>query len=663
MAEPAADDRKNEAMDNQDKLWLRFAGGVIEHLGIQMYQSPVNAIAELIANAWDAEATRVEIELPSSKNREFVIRDNGLGMTRQECQDHYLNVGRNRRGSNPHEKTPNFHRPVLGRKGIGKFAGFGIAKLVTVDTISQKNGEETVFQMDLEKLLQDEKIEDQGKPIPTLEHGYPGHTRTSHGTTIVLSDLSIGRTPSVGQFKVSMARRFLLQQEQEDFNILVNGEFLPDAFAEAGVEYLFPQDMGEYRPSGVEMVEGWGVETVANRPIRWRFMFFEDTIDVEELKGVAVFSKVKLAQRPFLFNLTRGLTGQHGVEYLAGQVQADYIDTLEKDLIATERQRVNWEHPETQPLLEWGQGRLRESLKVWSRLRAQARQAEIERRIVGFGQRLERLERHERRTVESALKHLARIDTLDRNQLEELGSAILTAWEKGRLRDLIDEIARSDTATPDKLLDILLEAKVMAALQTSEVVKTKLETVGGLRRRIERQDLENAVRDFIAENPWLISPEWETFVKEKSLKNVIAEAVHASGLSSDLYRGRVDLTMSSGRHLLVLEFMRPGARIDKDHLDRFETYVDHIKTVLGAESGAKFKDVTGYLVADQIISTPTLAPKIKRLENDGMYVKTWQTVLEAAEAAWREFFEILEERGGNDPRVRTALERLNGASE
>ncbi len=51
-----------EAVPTSDKkLYLEFHSRVIEHLGIQMYQSPVNAVAELVANAWDADATSVEI--------------------------------------------------------------------------------------------------------------------------------------------------------------------------------------------------------------------------------------------------------------------------------------------------------------------------------------------------------------------------------------------------------------------------------------------------------------------------------------------------------------------------------------------------------------------------------------------------------------------------
>jgi len=54
------------AAADERKLYLEFHGRVIEHLGIQMYQSPVDAIAELVANAWDADATAVGIVLPNT---------------------------------------------------------------------------------------------------------------------------------------------------------------------------------------------------------------------------------------------------------------------------------------------------------------------------------------------------------------------------------------------------------------------------------------------------------------------------------------------------------------------------------------------------------------------------------------------------------------------
>ena len=325
---------------SERKLYLEFHGRVIEHLGIQMYQSPVNAIAELVANAWDADATEVEIMLPETvtdPDTTFVICDNGTGMTFDECQDLYLAVGRNRRGKEAEEQTP-AGRPVLGRKGIGKFAGFGIASLVTVETVSGVTGERTVFRLDLDALTADNEPRAVQKEIDVVEYDPPSEERRDqHGTSITLSRLTIRRAPSGDQFRTSMARRFLLHHGQADFRVSVQKKPLPRSYDVAGFQYQFPKDLPE-PIEGVEVdEEGWGLENVDGQEIRWRFLFRKETIAEEELKGVAVFAGGKLAQRPFFFNLTRGFTGQHGAEYLAGQVEADFIDRLSADLIATER--------------------------------------------------------------------------------------------------------------------------------------------------------------------------------------------------------------------------------------------------------------------------------------------------------------------------------------
>ena len=141
----------SETQDQEEKLYLRFHGRIIDSLGIQMYQSPVAAVAELIANAWDADASLVTVDLPSnlSGTATILVEDNGIGMTFAECQALYLNIGRNRREEDETGAASPDGRPVLGRKGIGKFAGFGIAELLEIDTTSSKTGERTVFQLDL----------------------------------------------------------------------------------------------------------------------------------------------------------------------------------------------------------------------------------------------------------------------------------------------------------------------------------------------------------------------------------------------------------------------------------------------------------------------------------------------------------------------------------
>src|SRR4051812_1265512 len=101
-------------MPGDKKLHLAFHGRIIDSLGIQMYQSPVAAVAELIANAWDADAPAVEVTLPDhvGDTAELIIKDTGAGMTFADCQAKYLNVGRNRRIEEGDKSAAG--RPLLG---------------------------------------------------------------------------------------------------------------------------------------------------------------------------------------------------------------------------------------------------------------------------------------------------------------------------------------------------------------------------------------------------------------------------------------------------------------------------------------------------------------------------------------------------------------------
>jgi hypothetical protein len=60
-------------------LRLRFHGRILYHFGIQMYQIPVAAVAELISNAWDADAENVSVVLPENIDQSsvIVIKDDG----------------------------------------------------------------------------------------------------------------------------------------------------------------------------------------------------------------------------------------------------------------------------------------------------------------------------------------------------------------------------------------------------------------------------------------------------------------------------------------------------------------------------------------------------------------------------------------------------------
>src|SRR4051812_42332304 len=101
---------------------IAVMGRTLEHLGVQMYKRRDAALAELVANAWDAGAGEVEITLPEPgtydrEQDEITVRDDGAGMTDEGLQSDYLVIGRNRRAAGQAEVGG---RKPMGRKGIGK---------------------------------------------------------------------------------------------------------------------------------------------------------------------------------------------------------------------------------------------------------------------------------------------------------------------------------------------------------------------------------------------------------------------------------------------------------------------------------------------------------------------------------------------------------------
>ena len=101
---------------------------ILDHLGLNLYSNTPAVISEAIANAWDADATRVEITLDHNANT-ITVADNGYGMELKDINNRYLLVGYSRREEQGPE-TPKGRKP-MGRKGIGKLSLFSIANKIS----------------------------------------------------------------------------------------------------------------------------------------------------------------------------------------------------------------------------------------------------------------------------------------------------------------------------------------------------------------------------------------------------------------------------------------------------------------------------------------------------------------------------------------------------
>ncbi len=636
-------------------LKLRFFGRMLDHLGCGAYHGPAAALAEMVANAWDADAENVNIGLPDDLAGKITVEDDGNGMTFEECEQKYLNVGYDRRRGNPAAQTEAKKRNVMGRKGIGKFACFGIANTVEVETVSGATGEKTSFVMDADSLRGKEYLERDGR-IPAETAGPSEAMKGRHGTRVTLSKLTIAR--KIGrQFPTSLARRFLVHQTAGGFEVKVNGVPIPQSMDMSNVEFGFPGDYPAGKePDGLKTESGWGVENLkgGNHAVKWRVGFQKAPISDGELRGITVFANGKLANKAFFFDVTGAPAGQHGQGYMFGQVVADFLDQQEIDVMSTERQRVNWDLAETQELLGWGQERTKQLLRLWGKLRADSKLKALEDQFSDVKKRLDSLKARERKTVKKVLTQLAQADSLSAEQYRSLADSFLTAWENGRLKELWSEIADSDNISAEKLLGMLVETDVIAALNVAEGIKTKLTAITELKHRVSKGQLERAVRDHVANNPWMIEPGLELYRKETSVSAVIKEAAGESGLVDENHKGRVDLVLSSGTDLVVMEFMRPGLALDADHMARCQRYVYAIRA--GIINNPKFKSVAGCIVADNVTRDPAMNLMMADLTDHGIRVYDWESLLDDAKSRWDDYLEILVKRGREDGRLTALLD-------
>ena len=93
------------------------------------------------------------------------------------------------------------------------------------------------------------------------------------------------------------------------------------------------------------------------------------------------------------------------------------------------------------------------------------------------------------------------------------------------------------------------------------------------------------------------------FPKAKTIliKNLIKRLADENLKNDDVFNGRVDLALSSGADLLLIEFMRPGLMVDRDHLDRLNYYVSDVRNAIAGETGGTIRHADkAYLIADTI---------------------------------------------------------------
>jgi signal transduction histidine kinase/anti-sigma regulatory factor (Ser/Thr protein kinase) len=161
-------------------------------LGDQLIRDAGIAVFELVKNAYDADATKVDVTLKNVSDRTnglVVIEDDGCGMGWNDIVNIWLEPGTDHRHQQKTKgiRTTKFNRLPLGEKGVGRFAAHKLGKIIRL--ISRKvDSPEVVVEIDWNDFTTERYLSD--AQVKVSERRPQHFTENRTGTRIEVSDLN-----------------------------------------------------------------------------------------------------------------------------------------------------------------------------------------------------------------------------------------------------------------------------------------------------------------------------------------------------------------------------------------------------------------------------------------------------------------------------------------
>ena len=106
---------------------------LLRELGERLVGRQYIALAELVKNSYDADASRVEIRIQDDC---IEVSDNGHGMTYEDFKGRWMRVGSTHKVKEI--TSPELHRPLTGSKGVGRLAVQFLASELELTSVPKK---------------------------------------------------------------------------------------------------------------------------------------------------------------------------------------------------------------------------------------------------------------------------------------------------------------------------------------------------------------------------------------------------------------------------------------------------------------------------------------------------------------------------------------------
>ena len=552
--------------DNDSKYRMTLSLNVLKHLGFGLYSNVPTVLSEAVANAWDADAEHVSIEIDPNGDR-IEILDDGHGMSVDEANEKFLVVGYERRRAHGGARTKKFNRPVMGRKGIGKLSLFSIAR--TIEVYSKTEEEHHGFRMDADRI--EEAIKDGRDSSYFPEPITPSEFHSNVGTKIVLTNMKRRLHRTSAALRRRLARRFSILGANHNFEIDLNHKpiTIQDRDYHNKIQYIWVYgrrgkeakslakniEHSEERAGEIAceqdsyQVDGWiGTAKEAGQ--------LKEPDTNESINKIVIMVRGKLAQEDILAEF-----GEGGIysKYIIGEIHADFLDIDgQEDIATTSRQRIIEDDPRYQSLKSKLMQELKEIQSQWSDLRNELGQRSA-LQIPQISEWYSELETDHRIAAKKLFGRINQLPVDDESEKRKLFVSGILAFEGLKLRHILHRIDDVSIGNLGVLREAFMQLDDLEASVYYQIVKERLQVIRKLRNLVDEDARERAMQEHLYKHLWLLDPSWERATRTDRMETRIQPALGGvyESLTDDQRRARLDIYYSTtGNKHVIIELKR-----------------------------------------------------------------------------------------------------------
>jgi len=643
-----------------EEFHMNIHSGMLETMGHNMYSSVAKCLAEFVANAYDADAENVDIKMnfeqisatkkqvraQAKKEKDagirtdisaiydplpadviITIKDDGHGMTAQEIQNCFMAITRNRRkdddGKLTKFLTESGKRRVMGRKGVGKLAGFGAAEHVKITSKRAGLTYATSFEMDYQKIKNKIDLTD-AKFKAVYEDGL---TNESHYTIVELSLLRCdAMKPTKTTIENTLTRTFSILDK--NFKILLNdGEVKEE---EIDWEFSYPEGATvEEMASTTVIVDEDDADS--KFPIKYiiRFRARPNDHNTDEKKakkrsslpaerrGARIYSHGRISHGPSLLNLHSGVHNFHAQDYMECIVIADVLDEFEFDCIVTSREGLHKDNPLVSALFETVTGLMKDALKMHYKYRDVEITTAIEDDDFSKGilSPLQSINTKSLKAAKKILKVIGQEHGIKSNTYKEMAPILLQAVNASDVLSKLIELETDPKSIP-VLAHSMAELTRMEKSDLLKLYRGRSKAINALKKlhgdsttTRKGKGYENELHDLFKESPWLVKPEYGSYItSDKPVGDVCRALNKILEIDEEVDRDNINLddatrpdlvflatNQATPDDVIIVELKSPGIELEHKHLVQLEEYMFKVKQYLSTTFSKNIQP-HGYLI-------------------------------------------------------------------